>query len=443
DKLKYEEFEITSPPERGVRIINTKTEDPKKCVPAFTSLEIKVQTDEYALCMIDTKRKESMEQMTKLMDEGNYLTLNHTLFIPSSATASLEQLENMGYVLEEGRDYGFFIKCKDDNGNENPLHFLVEFCIDDGPDTNAPIITGTSKEQKDFIKFNETETPLTVYLNEPATCKWDFEDKEYNLMGYNFGSCSSPESLTYWCSGNLTGLKNDQENKFYIRCKDKPWWTEKDYEEKNVKQFANEESYPFALKGTRSLYIDKITINREESGAKIKDSANPTKVTIEVKTSAGAEEGVSTCSYLTSRESWSEFSNGGTFEPSYKNFESFWLSAGTYKREIKCSDAAGNSDTAEINFTIETDREAPIIVRAFREGTSYLKVITDEEAECVYSLNNCNYEFEDGIEMMTNDNLEHFEDWNTNLEYSIKCKDEYGNQPEPNQCNMVVRASDF
>ncbi|MBU1129606.1 MAG: hypothetical protein KJ949_03185, partial [Nanoarchaeota archaeon] len=298
-----------------------------------------------------------------------------------------------------------------------------------------------------YISYNQSSVTLDVYTNEPATCKWDHADLSYDQMNYNLDddySTGVKDYLhdikgIYGASGKLSGLKNYEKNIFYIRCKDKPWWDSS----MEGEQFANEKSYVLTLQGTKSLYIDEVTINGKKSGETIKDSSNEISAILKVKTSSGAEEGKAMCDYSSDNITFYDFYNEGSNEYKYENTQKLWFGPGTYNYFIKCSDAAGNSDTAEINFTIETDREAPIIVRAFREGTSYIKVITDEEAECVYSLDNCNYEFDDGIEMMTNDNLEHFEDWNTNLEYSIKCKDEYENQPEPNQCNMVVRASDF
>jgi len=41
--------------------------------------------------------------------------------------------------------------------------------------------------------------------------------------------------------------------------------------------------------------------------------------------------------------------------------------------------------------------------------------------------------------MTTRDSLKHYVDWNTQRTYYIKCRDEYENQPAPDQCSIIVR----
>ena len=115
---------------------------------------------------------------------------------------------------------------------------------------------------------------------------------------------------------------------------------------------------------------------------------------------------------------------------------------GDYNYFIKCIDLGGNSDVMETEFTVETDTSAPIIVRAYRDGAD-LKVITNEDGNCVYGVADCNYLFGDGLTMNSLDDREHFVDWNINTNFYIKCQDEYENQPFPNQCNIIVRPFDL
>ena len=68
-----------------------------------------------------------------------------------------------------------------------------------------------------------------------------------------------------------------------------------------------------------------------------------------------------------------------------------------------------------------------------------MKIITDEEAECAYSETTCTYLFEDGIKMSTVNDREHYSDWNSEKTFYIRCRDEYNNQPAPNECNIIVR----
>ena len=73
---------------------------------------------------------------------------------------------------------------------------------------------------------------------------------------------------------------------------------------------------------------------------------------------------------------------------------------GFYEYLIKCYDSAENTATTLINFTVEVDLRPPMVVRAFKDDSSNsLKIITDENAKCVYSTTSCNYNVEEGNEL--------------------------------------------
>src|SRR3989344_2640700 len=103
-------------------------------------------------------------------------------------------------------------------------------------------------------------------------------------MQFGMNSCSLAEGdylfsgFKYGCKGTLTGLKDKQENKVYIKCKDKPWWSEGD----QGKRYANEESHVLTLIGTEPLLLDKITVNGKPSKSIIKDSTNTITAKLEV-----------------------------------------------------------------------------------------------------------------------------------------------------------------
>ena len=231
--------------------------------------------------------------------------------------------------------------------------------------------------------------------------------------------------MLYTCNTKLDGLQNIVENKFYFRCKDQPTGVEEKLRN------TNEESYIFSLMGTRSLVISDVAPN-----GTIRGSTDPIKATLEAKTSAGWNEGEATCYYSDTGEegSYFNFYNTGGHEHS----TDLWLSEGEYKYFIRCMDLGGNFAIEEVDFTVEIDLQAPIIVRVYHEG-NYLKIITDENATCVYDTVNCNYLFEDGISIAVVDETDHFTDWKTDKNFYVKCQDAYGNRPSPNQCNMIVR----
>ena len=83
-------------------------------------------------------------------------------------------------------------------------------------------------------------------------------------------------------------------------------------------------------------------------------------------------------------------------------------------------------------------RKDPVIVRIFHEENK-LKIITDEEASCVYDNVDCSYLFEDGIKMSTLDDEMHSVDWDPEKNFYIKCEDKFGSRPFPNQCSIIAR----
>lgn len=443
-------------PDRGVQIIYTgKDASEKQCIPAFTGVKFGVKTDEPAQCKIDLERKYSYDDMISYMTEGTVYTYNHTIAIPSSAYPSEYALNESGWSIDTGKDQDFFIRCEDANGNLNPMHFVVSFCVDDGPDTTAPEIETNYLTSAYVTSGTQYVDDLEVYTNEPATCKWDFIDRDYDSMEYDMTGCSKslgeytfPESYKYGCFGNLTGIKDGQNNNYYIRCKDKPNLNEETAKERRV---ANEQSYKLTLIGTNPLAIDAIAVNNEtlyqenmeDKDYKIVDSTTPVKATLTVKTSQGAEKnGNARCAYsLSNNPLYYEFYNNGIFDYLFENTHDLYLNDGTYNYNIRCCDLANNCDTEPISFKVETDTTAPEISRAYYED-NMLKLTTTETAECVYSTSTCNYLFEDGLPLETNDNLNHYLDWDTTTDLHIKCKDKFGNLPAAKSCQMTVRAYD-
>ena len=71
-----------------------------------------------------------------------------------------------------------------------------------------------------------------------------------------------------------------------------------------------------------------------------------------------------------------------------------------------------------------------------------LKIITEEESDCVYGIKDCNYDFLSGTEMPFANSTEHTAEWRTDITYYIKCMDQYGNMPVTSQCQMQVNAYD-
>lgn len=425
------------PPDRGVKIKYTGTDVTQSgCIPSFTSLILGVKTDELSHCKIDTRRLESFDEMLDDMEEGSAFTYNHTLTLPHAVTASSEQLEEFGIAIENEREYSFYIRCEDTNQNPTPMNFVMSFCVDSGPDRRIPIIEGTNYKNGAYLPVNSSSPYLEVYTNEPAECKWDFQDVDYSMMNNDMSDCSTDlldylntGSYYYGCKGELNSVKDMATNKFYIRCKDKAG-------------NSNKLSYELELQGTEELIITSVEPNNE----KIVGAVESVPVRFNVATSGGAELGKAKCEYQKpGQDFWTKFYNNGNFDYSSENTEKIYLTEGEYSYNIKCSDAAGNTDTKTVNFTVETDNSPPMVVRAYYED-NYLKIITDEETAsdmgCVYSneKTGCDYPYDDGLEMTKVGDNKHYVEWESGKTYYIKCKDKFENRlTSQNQCNIIVK----
>ena len=428
-------YKPDSPPDRGVCIRYNNG-----CIPAFTPFQFGIKiagggvdnAPERAVCKIDTLRKDSFDEMNLFFGYSNLLKYNHTQMI---SLPSPEALEAENLTLENNGNFDLHVRCQDANGNANVATFVFKYCVEKGPDTTPPIIIGTNFAELDEvpIAFNQTTLGIELYANEPSDCRWAHDrDTDFGQMGENM-SCSRSifdlnAQMVYKCSTTLDGLKSRQKNDFYFRCKDKPFAKEED---RNV----NSKGFKFTVAGTQPLVIDEVGPN-----GTVRDSTTSVKVTLAAETSAGYKEGQAACYY----------SDTGQADDFVKFFETdshthkqeLYLLAGSYKYFVKCIDAGGNQDQKEINFVVEADSATPEIVRAYHENED-LTIVTSEKGACVYSLQSCSYLFADGVDMNSANGLEHFADWNTERTYYIKCEDDYGNQPLPNQCSIIVRAFEF
>lgn len=422
---EYTPDNAISPPDRGVIIENTETAD--ACIKAFTPLTFGIETNEPAKCKIDYLNKESFEEMDYFFGGSQLFRENHTqvMSLPGLAAYEAENIE-----IQNDGDYELFVRCQDKNGNANAANFVFKFCVEDGPDTTAPVIVNTNLINGMPIAHNQTEIDLIVYTNEVAECRWSHLDEDYEEMDEEM-SCSksvtemNSQSL-YECETTLDGLENDKENNFYFKCRDGS--STMDNRDRNT----NSESYVFTLLGTIPLVVNEVGPNET-----VRDNSDPVRTTLTAETSAGAGEGFATCYYKESGEEESayvEFFNTGTNIHS----QDLFLEEGDYEYNIRCIDLGGNADEERVEFFVESDSESPIVVRVFREENQ-LKLITDEEAECVYDVLSCNYLFDDGISLTTLSEVNHFAEWDSSRNLYVKCRDVYGNQPNPSQCSIVAK----
>ncbi len=427
---KYSPESVSSPPDRGVSVVNENRED--GCVQPWERLTIGITIDEPAICKMSENNAASYEQMENIYWSGGISKQNHsfTFSLPSP-----EFLESKNISLQNGGEFVLYTRCIDRNEQANTGNFVFRYCVADA-DLTEPQIYSTSINNGAYVGFGQTEVPLEVYVNEPAECKWSRIDQDYDAME-NEMSCSSQSEqrggqIVFPCATTLTGLNDyPAENAYYFRCRDQP---ELKGTENEADRRTNQRSYLYTLLGSRSLVISDVGPN-----GTIRDSTEPIAITLEAETFAGAAEGAAQCFFSATGETGTfvKFINTGTNTHSQR----LDLGEGDYTYTIKCEDSGGNIDEKTTSFTVETDTQAPIVVRAFHEG-GQLKIITNEEANCVYSNNNnlgCTYLFEDGLSMQSPENNRHQTSWNPDKTFYIKCQDEFGNQPaDPSACSIIV-----
>ncbi|MEK6859102.1 MAG: hypothetical protein AABX53_04295 [Nanoarchaeota archaeon] len=420
----------TRPSALGTKIVSDQTGD--GCIRPFTPLQFGLVTNEPSQCKVDTVSNTSFEEMGYYFGESNLFRYNHTqqLRLPSLDSIAVE-----GEALEVPTEglYNFYVRCQDANGNVNVDEFVINLCVDKSPDATPPIIEATSITSGSPVSFGTQTVPLTVYVNEPAECRWSIQDKAYESMETNM-SCSTHvyeqnARQQYPCQTNLTGVKDNAVNAFYFRCKDQPLKNESD-------RNTNQESYSFMLRGSQLLNILNVGPNGTFTGG-----TDVIPLNLTVRTDDGSDEGVAICSFSTSGDEGTFISMFET--ESYQHRQTLTLSSGNYTYFFRCIDAGGNAASATTNFTVITDRTVPQVTRLYHDS-DILRLITNEDALCTYSLTSCNYVFTEGIEMRlvsSQQRFIHAAPWKPQQTYYVKCRDAYGNEPSPNVCSVIASAS--
>jgi len=435
---KGHEFEPDTtirPPATGVVI----TREDATCIKAFTPLEFTINTSEPAQCKIDYNLTTGFDEMSFFVGGNSLLVYNHTeiLSLPGPTT-----INEIAPEIQNDGTYTLYVRCRDANGNFNQDPFSVRFCVEPGPDTTPPQIVTTNVPNENPIQFNQTTLDLEVYINEPAECRWSREiDKSYENMENNM-DCDllvwqMNNKNTYTCRTTLTGIEDRKENEYYFKCKDQPHLIGT---EKEADRNTNVESYEYTLIGTQPLNI----LDIEPFDETISAATDVIPVLLKVTTDNGYMNGEALCYYFIGEapendEGYILFSETGETNVHTQRQD---LPEGDYTYAIKCVDLGGNAAYNETNFIVDTDKQGPMIIRVYKESGS-LKIITSEDSECSFSISDCNFEIDDGIQMSSLDFRVHTYDWNINQNYYLRCKDQYNNQPNPNTCSLIVRSSEL
>ncbi|MAG10994.1 hypothetical protein CMI44_01645 [Candidatus Pacearchaeota archaeon] len=520
----------------------------KECITEFKPVLFSLNTDEHAQCKYSFERTNNYEDMKEYPLGQNKFSENHTFAFSAPSVDSLNTYNTIGDLSAMYSDMNMYVRCQDYHGNYNLNEYVVNFCINQGPDLTPPIIMATAPKQGSYLPFGDTEKNLDVYLNEPAECRVDSIDRDYRYMGTNMACETNLLRTTdfgWKCHTTLTGL-DKKENNFYIRCKDQPWliddvvtginWIEKksegNEEEVNISDMGEQwlitdsitnltwlvknptekingiwrlknsekqekvaeinvlnpssgiikrcmgagnncsvstniqlssmpwltnniikegglvvgntikkirnanthsESFVFTLKSSTS----ELEIVSVSPSGEINRGFEPITVELEASTSGGAKDGEAVCFY--------KFSENGTsnlFFDTYSHYhkQSFdSMMSGGYTLFIECEDDAGNIANANTDFVLNLDTFAPIVTRVYYENNE-LKILTDEEAECYYDFNKCNFDIDNASPMTTAFSKEHSASKVSGQTYHIQCRDIWGNKG--NGCSIEVKSFD-
>ncbi|MFH0936346.1 MAG: hypothetical protein V1815_01550, partial [Candidatus Woesearchaeota archaeon] len=361
-------------------------------IAPYTAITFGIKTDELAQCKINDNH-----------------TINYADMLPNYFTDPLyKKYHNITLLLSDGKYYNYYIRCQDTNGNYNLAEYVISLQTQKGPDTTPPIIQGTSISNNAFIANNIHEIPLTIYTNEPSNCKLDKLDKTYEQMS-NISICqdqyvdNSLYTGSYECLTVLEGIKPNQDNNYYIRCKD-------------VSNNTNQQSYVLTLKGTTPLNLAAQTQPNPNSLGEIYTN----NITLYATTSNGAENGKAICSFsLPNAPNSIEFVNTN----SNIHTQPLVLEKNNYSFDIRCNDIAGNNVAQILNFKITSDTTSSILKYLYTDSTN-LYIILDELSTCQYSSDSFNYG--SGTFMFGNNTKEHSL-LISGKKYYINCLDIYNN----------------
>ena len=412
----------------GFKIIK----DNNDCMDAFSPIYFGIITDETAQCKFDLKRTTKWEEMDEeaVQNFNSMYEDKHAIALGFASADSIKGKLNKSLseseieriqmlIIDAYKNVTIYARCRDANGNYNLREFAIRTCVNP-VDLTPPYIKKTSPKNGAYIPYDALSQEVGVWANERVDCRYDFSDGDYDAMKNNF-SCENGERREgYFCSADVKEIRST--NKIFVRCKDNP--QEKNESKRN--KMIQRETIEF-MKSSSALEIFSVS---PENGMKLMFGNSPASVSLSIKT-RGGENGKSICSwnYLEEKRVGDYFAgNSETHEATLE------LENGSYNIEFNCSDTAGNKAYAQTNFSIELDTKSPKIVRVYY--ASGLKVVTNEDASCSYSTNNCSFNFNTALRMGGLER-EHVAEWRAG-NYYIKCKDIWGNMES--SCGIIVKA---
>jgi hypothetical protein len=399
----------------------------KNCFKEYSKVKIGLEMNEPASCKFDEESTRTIGDMSNIFGETYFVEKQEQEFL----IPSLESLGISSYNPDAKAEYDVKIRCQDASGNSNSKEYVVEMCIIAGEDETPPVINKHLPEEIS-IKKTSKFVDLSVYVSEPADCRWAKESKLYSEMPIenNFICLNSYTQQTSdgWMCGAKLPITKDEE-RFYVACLDQP--NNEIMEERNP-------SRVYDIDYERTQEDLKINIISPQQDSTIFSGTSVASVEILLETSGGYND-EAICRFKSGTR-WIEFRETASSQHS-QIFENY--NTGNKILEIECEDGIGNKAIETLKFRVEQDNSAPIISRAYKLGGD-LMIVTTENAICSYVTqktpieNKCSFKVDDeNATSMSGEEFVHSTSLDEEDTYYIKCKDGYNN--EPGNCNIIIK----
>ena len=184
---------------------------PGGCIAPYTQLVFGLNLNEPGICRYSLEHTNSFDKMETQFGISKFYRRNITAILPiPPREVNSSNIVNM------------YLRCKDKKGNVNLAEYQISFCINKGLDVNPPNIIRKDPDA-DTLKFGDNMQNITLYTDEPAECRWDSDDRDYNLMA-NKMECQNDvvDDIFDWKCWDTFKIKNNDSAKFFVRCKDQP-----------------------------------------------------------------------------------------------------------------------------------------------------------------------------------------------------------------------------
>ena len=164
------------------------------------------------------------------------------------------------------------------------------------------------------------------------------------------------------------------------------------------------------------------------------------KVELKIITTGGVQDnGNSECSYKSSGALYGGSGNVNDLKEKAQlqttHYKNITLSDGSYELTVTCSDSYKIAEK-KISFEVDVGGK-PKIIRVYKQS-NLLNILTDRRAECHFSDKESKFEFSQGTQMVTTNNLLHGLQLTGSKLYYIKCLDLNTNQIGPDTSNSYT-----